>query len=192
MGHNAPMNEDQIKAHLSRMSRRGDPRAKAALGAVATPDPGALKPHKFGAVSGYSGDIRFDSQSERRHYERLKDLKAAGHVMMIMRQVPFHFEPDHRLQYRLDFMVFWSCGAITFDDPKGATTPKFTANMQRMLREYPHVCVEVISARGERRPALSEMAPMRQIPEFYRDSPLIQNHERPASGHPDKRQKTSR
>lgn len=166
------MNEAQVKAHLNRMQRSGDRRAQNAL-RVLKPEEAGIKPHKFGAVSSYSGQICFDSVSEQKHYDRLTELRLAGHVLMIMRQTPFHFLPDHRESYRVDFTVFWACGAITFEDPKGFRTPKFNSNMQRMLREYPHVCIETIGRDGSRRPAHPDMMPMRQVPTYYDGSPLI-------------------
>lgn len=129
------------------------------------PGPSGQIGHKYRAMPTNRGEIRFDSKSEADHYDRLVDARERGKIIMFLRQVPFHY-PTGR--YVADFMVFWSDGCVTVEDPKGFVTSKFREQMRQMELHYPSVCVELLTNRGVRRPATAAMAAVRQVPDECR------------------------
>jgi hypothetical protein len=64
--------------------------------------------------------IRFHSKLEARRYGQLKLLQSAGQVAYVLRQVPFDVATG--VVYRLDFLIVWADGSITFEDVKGFVT----------------------------------------------------------------------
>jgi len=151
---------------------RGPARQGAAAGG-GMPDAAAApaRGHKFSAEAVIEGEDQFGSKAERARFRQLLELQLAGEVLFFLRQVPFHL--PGRQKYVCDFMVFWRCGAVTVEDPKGAVTQEFANKMRMMESAYPHVCVEAIKG-GVRRPATAAMQGVRQVPRVLSGDPSVQ------------------
>jgi hypothetical protein len=97
--------------------------------------------NKFNAKPTEVDGIRFDSKKEAARYSQLKMLRSAGEVVMFLLQVPFILPGNTR--YRVDFMVFWSDGRVTFEDTKGRETETFKLKKRQVEELYP-VKIEVM------------------------------------------------
>jgi len=127
--------------------------------------------HKFGAQPVQAAEEHFDSKAEKARDEELQLLQQASEVVFFLRQVPFRLPGKQK--YVCDFMVFWRCGAVTVEDPKGMVTQEFANKMRMMEERYPQVCVELLS-KGARRPATRSMQHVRQVPEVLRSCASVQ------------------
>lgn len=96
--------------------------------------------HKFGAVRTERDGQTFDSKAEARYWDRLMLAKAAGEVVMVLRQVPFHLPGG--VKYVCDFQVFHASGVVEFVDVKGVQTESFKAKKRMVEALYP-VTIEV-------------------------------------------------
>jgi len=76
-----------------------------------------MKKNKFNAVKTIINNIKFDSKREAKRFNELEVLKRNGIVNFFFRQVSFDLPGN--LKYKLDFLVFWKDGKITFEDVKG-------------------------------------------------------------------------
>ena len=86
--------------------------------------------------------IIFDSQKEARRYQELKILRDAGEVLMFLTQVPIIMFGTKRSdgrpeRYRVDFMVLWADGRITWEDVKGHITREFWRKKKIIEDLYP-------------------------------------------------------
>jgi hypothetical protein len=91
--------------------------------------------HKFKAVPTVRDGFRFDSKKEARRFDDLKLLQKAGEIVFFLRQVPFHLPGN--VTYRIDFLVFWSDGNVTFEDVKGVRTPQYITKKKIVETLYP-------------------------------------------------------
>jgi len=87
---------------------------------------------KYKAVKTEVDGWNFDSKAEAAYYTYLKILQAQGDVSHFLRQTTFHL-PGHII-YRLDFLVFWADGRVTYEDVKGFETPEFKLK-KRLVEE---------------------------------------------------------
>lgn len=97
--------------------------------------------HKYNARKTVVDNIIFPSMREARRYSTLKNCKLAGLVTFFLRQVPFHLPGG--VTYRLDFLVFWSDGNITYEDAKGFKTSLYIAKKKMVEDLYPIKITEV-------------------------------------------------
>lgn len=104
-----------------------------ALASTSTSTPPAQ--NKYFAIATVVDGIRFPSKREARRYEVLKQLQRAGQVLFFLRQVPLHL-PGGTV-YRLDFLVFWADGRITWEDAKGRATQVFKVKKREVEHHYP-------------------------------------------------------
>ena len=99
------------------------------------------KPSKYHAVPLEVDNIRFASKKEARRYQELKALQHAGDVKFFLMQVPFQLPGN--VKYRLDFMVFWKTGNITYEDVKGFRTPIYKIKRKQVEGIYPIKILEL-------------------------------------------------
>lgn len=98
--------------------------------------------HKFGAVRDEADGIKFPSKLERRYYEKLKNLKRSGEVVMFLRQPLFDLGAG--VTYRADFMEFYADGTVRVVDVKGMPpTEAFKIKKKLVEQRYP-VEIEVV------------------------------------------------
>ena len=87
------------------------------------------------------GGYKFDSIKESRRYDELLILQRSGEVSHFLRQVPFHIAPD--VTYRLDFLVFWPDGSVTYEDVKGYRTPQYKIKKKLVEHNFPVKITEI-------------------------------------------------
>ena len=85
------------------------------------------KRNKYNAEPVYVDGWRLDSKREARRFQELLMLQRTGKVIRFLRQVPLHLAPAGTHQkrasiMRLDFVVWWANGSITWEDSKGVKT----------------------------------------------------------------------
>jgi hypothetical protein len=97
--------------------------------------------HKYNARKTIVDNIIFPSMREARRYSDLKNYKLAGLVSHFLRQVPFHLPGG--VTYRLDFLVFWADGNVTYEDTKGFKTSLYIAKKKMVEDLYPIKITEV-------------------------------------------------
>jgi hypothetical protein len=85
--------------------------------------------------------MRFDSKKELRRWQELKLLKAAGEVVMVLRQT--RFDLPGRTKYLCDFTIFWADGRVTFEDVKGVRTETYRLKKRQVEELYPVEIEEV-------------------------------------------------
>ena len=102
--------------------------------------------HKFNAKKVEFDGIRFDSTLEGDYYLHLVKLKAAGHILQFLRQVPFHLPGNVR--YVVDFMEMWANGALVFSDVKGIETPEFKIKRKLVEDLYRPITINIVK-RGD-------------------------------------------
>jgi len=85
--------------------------------------------------------IRFDSRKEGNRYCDLKSLRRAGDVSHFLMQVPFLL--DGGVIYKLDFLVFWTDGRITYEDVKGFKTQVYKIKKKMVEARYPIKIIEL-------------------------------------------------
>lgn len=140
----------QVEAHLRGTSQKS-PRTRATSQATTDTGPAPIASQARGAASKHRNKpqvrdgIRFDSILEADYYDFLRVLRAAGEVLYFHRQVPI--ELPGSVKYRVDFLVFWADGAVTYDDPKGKITPMFRDKKKMVEALYP-ITIRVIK-RGD-------------------------------------------
>jgi len=76
----------------------------------------------------------FDSIKEANYYVTLKRLKAAGEVVLFLRQVPFHLPGG--VKYVADFMVFHASGEVEIVDVKGVKTAEYKIKKKMVEHHY--------------------------------------------------------
>lgn len=101
--------------------------------------------HKFNAKITERKGFKFGSKLEAEYFDYLETLQDAGHVVFFLRQVPFHLVGN--VTYRVDYLVFWADGTVTFDDTKGVITSAFRDKKKMVEAQYPGVEVRVIKKR---------------------------------------------
>jgi hypothetical protein len=99
------------------------------------------KESKYHAQSVEIDNIKFASKKEGRRYQELKALQYLGEVKFFLRQTPFHL--PGKTQYRLDFMVFWTNGNVTFEDTKGMRTQMYKLKKRQVEEIYPIKILEI-------------------------------------------------
>lgn len=92
------------------------------------------QPHKYNAIRCEEDGIKFPSKSEKKRYLELKLLQGKGIVKFFLMQVPFHLPAG--VIYRLDFLVFWEDGNITFEDVKGFKTAVYKMKKKQVETLY--------------------------------------------------------
>ena len=97
--------------------------------------------HKFRAIATEHDGIRFASKKEGRRYLELKQLKSVGDIAFFLRQAPFHLPGN--VKYVVDFVIFWACGDVTFEDVKGFRTPQYITKKKLVEALYPIQITEV-------------------------------------------------
>ena len=93
------------------------------------------KRSKYRAQRTTRGDLRFDSKKEANRFDELVILKRSGVVSPLLRQVPL--DQPGGVKYRIDFLVFWDDGSVTYEDVKGIRTPMFIRNKKQVESLYP-------------------------------------------------------
>lgn len=83
----------------------------------------------------------FHSKKEMRRYQDLKRLQLAGEVAFFLRQVPFHFIGGE--VYRVDFVVYWADGDISWEDVKGHRTKEYLKKKRRVEEQFPIRITEI-------------------------------------------------
>ena len=96
---------------------------------------GNAKPSKYHNVLTEIDDIKFPSKKEAKRYTELKALQHNKDVKFFLMQVPFLLPAG--IKYRLDFMVFWSNGNITYEDVKGMRTNIYKLKKKQIEFFYP-------------------------------------------------------
>lgn len=96
--------------------------------------------HKYSAVPEVEDGIRFASRKEAAYYRQLKLRKAAGEVLVFLRQVPFHLPGNVR--YVVDFVEFHADGEIRFVDVKGMMTQSFKTKRRMVEDLYRPIRIE--------------------------------------------------
>ena len=79
--------------------------------------------------------ILFDSKKEAQYYRTLQMAKKGGAIDFFLRQVPFDLPGG--VKYRLDFLVFWNDGRVTFEDVKGCRTEMYRLKKKQVESLYP-------------------------------------------------------
>jgi len=79
--------------------------------------------------------IKFDSVKEANRYCELINLQRAGEVSHFFRQVIFDL--GEGIIYKLDFMVFWTDGHISYEDVKGFKTDVYKLKKKLVEGRYP-------------------------------------------------------
>lgn len=102
---------------------------------------GAHPRNKFNAKRTFVDGITFDSKREANRYGVLKGLRDAGIVIRFLRQVPFDLPGG--VKYRLDFLVWWADGRVTFEDVKGFKTQVY-AIKKKQVEELYNLTIEEI------------------------------------------------
>ncbi len=97
--------------------------------------------HKFHAKKTEVDEIRFDSKKEAKRFGELKLLQRAGEVLFFLSQVPFRL--SGKTVYRLDFLVFWKDGEISFEDVKGYRTETYKLKKRQVEELYPIKITEI-------------------------------------------------
>ena len=95
---------------------------------------------KYNAKKTQVDGITFDSKKEAARYVELKSLREAGAIRMFLRQVPFDLPGN--VKYRMDFVIFWGDGNVTFEDVKGRVTPMYTLKKKQVESLYPITITE--------------------------------------------------
>lgn len=107
---------------------------------------------KMGAKRTVIDGIPFPSKLEANRYIELKALRAAGKVRVFHRQVTFDLggtEELGRVTYRVDFLVVWDDGRVTYEDAKGIETENFR-NKRKLVKAQWGVDIELVK-RPERK-----------------------------------------
>jgi len=86
--------------------------------------------NKYTVIDG----IKFQSIKEANKYSELKMLKLTGEIKFFLRQVPFDLPGN--IKYKLDFLVFWSDGKISFIDVKGFKTQVYKIKKKQIKSLY--------------------------------------------------------
>ncbi len=98
------------------------------------------KRSKYGNMITTVDGIKFRSIKEAKRYQELKVAREAGELWFL-RQVPFYLPGNTK--YVLDFMVFWSDGAIVYEDVKGMRTPAYRKSKKQVEALYPVKITEI-------------------------------------------------
>ena len=86
------------------------------------------------------GAITFDSIKEAKRYDVLCLMQKAGHVKFFLRQVPFDLPGG--VKYRLDFLIHWEDGSVTYEDVKGMRTAMYILKKKQVEDLYPITITE--------------------------------------------------
>ena len=100
-----------------------------------------MRRNKYNAIKTVVDGYKFDSMKEARRYSELLLLIRAGEVTHFLRQVPFHIAPG--VTYRLDFLVFWKDGRVTYEDVKGFRTPMYKTKKKLVEHNFPVEITEI-------------------------------------------------
>jgi len=91
--------------------------------------------HKFGAHRCEIDGKKFPSKLEKNTYLMLEKLKASGHVLFFLRQVPIEITTG---VHRVDFLVFLTNGEAIFLESKGRDLE--AGRMRRKMAEESTGC----------------------------------------------------
>lgn len=100
-----------------------------------------MKGRKYRNVPTTVDEVRFDSKLEARYYQKLKALQAAGEVDFFLRQVPIHLPGG--VTMRVDFLVFYADGRVSFQDTKGTVTRDWD-NKRKMAEALYPIEIEIV------------------------------------------------
>lgn len=120
-----------------------NPKIRAQIEAQIGKTPARAKRSKERNTPTVRDGIRFDSKLEADYYDYLRALRAAGTVRYFHRQVPIELTAG--VTYRVDFLVFWADGRVTYDDPKGRLTPTFRLKRKQAEALYP-ITIRIIKS----------------------------------------------
>ena len=98
--------------------------------------------HKFGAKPTTVRGRRYASRLEGQYAEKLHVLKAAGHLLGWLEQVPFHLPGG--VTYRCDFQEFWADGRVVFTEVKGHETEQWKIKQRQVEALYPWAEINVV------------------------------------------------
>jgi hypothetical protein len=85
--------------------------------------------------------IVFDSKKEMLRYLELRAAREGGAVLYFLRQVPFDLPGG--IKYRIDFMIAWADGRISYEDVKGYRTDVYKLKKRQVEALYPITIEEV-------------------------------------------------
>ena len=91
--------------------------------------------HKFNAIRTERDGIRFDSKLEANYCDYLRLKQQDGSILFFLRQVPIHVSATVTL--RIDFVVFYANGEVTFEDTKGIETEAFKIKRKLVEAQFP-------------------------------------------------------
>lgn len=101
--------------------------------------------HKYKSKPVMHDGQYFPSQLEKKYYEHVMLLQAAGVVVFFLQQVPFKLPGGVR--YRVDYVLFMADGTIRFVDIKGMETTVSKLKIKQVEDLYP-VKIEIVK-RGD-------------------------------------------
>ena len=110
------------------------------------------KPSKYGNITTYVGNIRFDSKAEAARYTELKMLQRTGKISGHELQPSFELQPKFKgadgktiraITYRADFQ-YNENGRVVVEDVKGKETKDFIIKKKIFMQKYPHVDFRLI------------------------------------------------
>jgi len=89
----------------------------------------------------------FDSRGEMLRYAQLKILRKEERILFFLEQVPIRLPGNTR--YRIDFLIFWADGTVTFEDVKGQRTDIYKIKKRQVEELYaPLVITETRPPKG--------------------------------------------
>lgn len=94
------------------------------------------------------GELVFDSRAEAEHFKARRLIQTNGGITRMLRQVPFLLPGGVR--YRLDLLVFWTGGNITWEDVKGHRTEVYNLKKRQVEALY-RITITEIDARQYRK-----------------------------------------
>jgi len=100
-----------------------------------------LKKSKYNSKRTKVDCLNFDSIWEADCYKQFKLLQSKGKILFFLCQTPFHCGAG--VKYRLDFMVFWKDGRVSFYDAKGKKTPTYIMKKKQVEDRYNIVIEEL-------------------------------------------------
>lgn len=98
--------------------------------------------HKFNAVRTDIDAIKFPSKLEAKYYQKLKEMKQKGELVMFLRQPLFDLGAG--VTYRADFIEFYPDGNVRIVDVKGMPPTENFLTKKRLVEALYPVTIEVI------------------------------------------------
>lgn len=113
------------------------------------------KPSKYGNVTTYVGNIRFDSKAEARRYEQLISLQQAGEISGLKCHPRYNVRPKMTDEFgithsKMDYIADFSYtenGKLVVEDVKGVETAIFKKKKALFLKRYPEIDFRMVRAK---------------------------------------------